>query len=37
MLAYADVFMSRAVSAFCVVPFAFLFFNIMASGGGGGH
>ncbi len=37
VLAYSDVFMFCAVGAFCVVPFAFLFSNVKASGGGGGH
>jgi MFS transporter, DHA2 family, multidrug resistance protein len=37
VLAYADVFMYCAVGAFCVVPFAFLFSNFKAKGGGGGH
>ena len=37
VLAYSDVFMFCAVGAFCVVPFAFLFSNVKAKGGGGGH
>lgn len=37
VMAYSDVFYFCAVGAFCVVPFAFLFSNIKASGGGGGH
>ena len=37
VLAYSDVFMFCAVGAFCVVPFAFLFSSVKASGGGGGH
>ena len=37
VLAYSDVFLFCAVGAFCVVPFAFLFSNVKAKGGGGGH
>ena len=37
VLAYSDVFLFCAVAAFCVVPFAFLFSNVTAKGGGGAH
>jgi DHA2 family multidrug resistance protein len=37
VLAYSDVFLYCAVGAFCIVPFAFLFSNVTAKGGGGGH
>ena len=37
VLAYSDVFAFCAIGAFCVVPFAFLFSNVKAKGGGGGH
>ena len=37
VLAYSDVFLFCAVGAFCVVPFAFLFSNIKAKGGGAAH
>ncbi len=37
VLAYSDVFAYCAIGAFCVVPFAFLFSNVKAKGGGGGR
>ena len=37
VLAYSDVFLFCAVGAFCVVPFAFLFSNVKAKGGGAAH
>ncbi len=37
VLAYSDVFEICAIGAFCVVPLAFLFSNVTAKGGGGGH
>ena len=37
VLAYSDVFAFCAIGAFCVVPFALLFSNVTAKGGGGGH
>ncbi len=37
VLAYSDVFLFCAVAAFCVVPFAFLFSNVKAKGGGAAH
>ena len=37
VLAYSDVFLFCAVGAFCVVPFAFLFSNVTAKGGGAAH
>ena len=37
VLAYSDVFLYCAVGAFCVVPFAFLFSNVTAKGGGAAH
>ena len=37
VLAYSDVFAYCAIAAFCVVPFAFLFSNVKAEGGGPAH
>ena len=37
VLAYSDVFEYCAIGAFCVVPFAFLFSNVKAKGGGAAH
>ncbi len=37
VLAYSDVFAYCAIGAFCAVPFAFLFSNVTAKGGGAAH